>query len=127
MFLDNPEFSQVSHKSSKDSPIPQSDFAHRQVNGKRRPIFFTGHDFAPQSNDLGSSRLEIVLQVGVVFLFVRRGHQSADILTDQFGRFVAEQRFGCRVDRLDQTFFADGNDCIHCAIVDCFQSFLAQR
>ena len=86
------------------------ELADRQVQRKSRAVLAATTDFAADADDLLDARADIAGDIAIVLTPIWLGHQHLDVLADELGRAVTEQALGGRVDVLDQSPIANGDD-----------------
>ena len=96
------------HASAADGNL-----ADGEVHGERRAVLAPADHLAADADDLALAGPQVIGQVGVVPLVIRRGHEHLHVGADHLGRRVAEQAHRGRVDRFDDPVVVDRNDAVH--------------
>ena len=92
--------------------------ADRQVERERAAVATTPGHFATGADDLRCAGVEILREIAVVRVVIRRRHEHVDVPTDDFGLGIAEQPLGPAVERFDSSLRVDDDDAIDRGIDD---------
>lgn len=84
-----------------------------QVQGEADAILAPAHDFPTNPDDLAFATGTVVVQVTVMRLGVRRGHQHGDVLAKQFVGAETEGLLRRPIRRLENATGIDDHDGIH--------------
>ena len=95
---------------TKRRPLASRASPTESAIGKISPFARRPSDFAPDADDSRLTGGEIAIDVPAVLRVVRLGHQEIHRLAQDFGRGVAEQPLGRRVERRDSAALVDHDD-----------------
>src|SRR5262249_1835115 len=93
-------------------------FADGQMYWKRTTVSPLRRDLPANSNDFLHASREILRNVAVVLLAIRRGHQQVDVLSDNVALLVSEESLRASVKRLDAALAVDHDDAVDCRVND---------
>jgi hypothetical protein len=85
------------------------------------------HHLAADPDDLLSTGAQVVGDVAIVLVLVRRRHQQIDALAEHIGRTVAEHSLRRPIEHFDDPPAVDDDDRVHRRIDDRTPSFLADK
>ena len=97
----------VVDEAGEDAPFTEPGFADRKLDWKRVAVPVASRRDPPNPDDLALTGFPIMLQISVVPLAVRRGHQHRDILAQDLGLGVAEHLLGSRAEGKDAAILVD--------------------
>jgi hypothetical protein len=103
------------------------DFPDRELHREYRSIPSLADDNTPHSNDLSFSGSEIMTQIAVMLMTVRRGHQHADIPSLNLGSGESEQALGGCAKGLDYPPLVDDHHRIRDSLENGPQMSMAER
>src|SRR5262249_33360340 len=102
----------VADKAGEKVPVSRSHFSDCQLHRERRAVLALADHQPSDSNDSPFSGPPVSLDVAIVILTVRRGHQQIDILSYHLCRAIAELPLGRRAERPDHSALLDHDHCI---------------
>ena len=103
----------VADDSREKSPRSKLYLADGEVHGEGGAVLAQADDLAADADDLLLPGGQVIVQVAVVLVAVRLGHEHLDVLADDLARRVAEQPLRRRVHRLDHAASVDRDDRVH--------------
>ncbi len=84
----------VAHDPRKQSLVSSVNFADAQVDRKDPPCAVLTNHFAADSDDFLLAGIEVIANVAVVLVVIRRRHQQIHILTEHLAGGITEQPLG---------------------------------
>src|SRR5205807_5974838 len=100
----------VTHETGKQPLVRQPHFTDGQIHRENRAVLAQANHFAPDADDSGPTGAEIIPQVTIVLVAIRRWHEDLDVFANDLLRLVSENLFRRRVERLDDAALVDGDD-----------------
>ncbi len=94
------------------------------MHGECRAVLALSDHDAADTDDPSLAGGQVALQVGIVLLAVRRGHEMADILAGDVAQRIAEQPLGGGAQRLDPSLLIDDDHGVRNGLQDRPQSRL---
>src|SRR3546814_5607286 len=81
-------------EAGEDAFAVAGRLAHRQFHRECGPVLAHREDHPADADDPAFTRREVALEIAVMALAIRRGHEHADIGSQDFGLRVTEETLG---------------------------------
>src|SRR5690348_13785142 len=86
-------FGKVADETGEETPVGGFHFTDRQFHWEGRAISALTDHHAPDTDYASLAGAQVTLQISIVVLAIRRGHQDPDILLQCFLCRITEQSF----------------------------------